>query len=114
MPIRKENRDRYPGTSKRAFFQKGRHMTTKHSPLSKLKAQADKIAEMLKRAERGEKIDVRFAEKIEAARGKDVGIVMDDKVIMIDMPWAIIRSASEAGLSEYIVRQMREARDVVN
>ena len=92
-------------------------MTTKHSPLSKLKKQADKIAETLKRAERGEKIDVRFAEKIDAARGKDVfkvGIVMDDKVIMIDMPWATIRSASEAGLSEYIVRQMREARDAVN
>ena len=92
-------------------------MTTKHSPLSTLKAQADKIAETLKRAERGEKIDVQFAEKIDAARGKDifkVGIVMDDKVIMIDMPWATIRSASEAGLSECIVRQMREARDVVN
>ena len=92
-------------------------MTTKHSPLSALKAQADKIAATLKAAERGEKIDVRFAEKIDAARGKDVfkvGIVMDDKVIMIDMPWATIRSASEAGLSEYIVRQMREARDAVN
>jgi hypothetical protein len=92
-------------------------MTTKHSPLSALKAQADKIAATLKAADRGEKIDVRFAEKIDAARGKDVfkvGIVMDDKVIMIDMPWATIRSASEAGLSEYIVRQMREARDAVN
>lgn len=91
-------------------------MTTKHSPLSALKKQADKIAEMLKRAERGEKIDVRFSEKIDAARGNDVfkvGIVMDDKIIMIDMPWATIRSASEAGLSEYIVRQMREARDTV-
>lgn len=92
-------------------------MTTKHSPLSALKAQADKIAATLKAAERGEKIDVRFAEKIDAARAKEsfkVGIVMDDKIIIVEMPLATIRSTSEAGLSEYIVRQMREARDAVN
>lgn len=92
-------------------------MTTKNSPLRVLKAQADKIAAIIKAAERGEKIDVRFAEKIEAAREKDsfkVGIVMDDKVITIEMPWAIIRSTSEVGLAEYILNQMREARDAVN
>lgn len=92
-------------------------MTTKHSPLSALKAQADKIAATLKAAERGEKIDVRFSIKIDAARGKEsfkVGIVMDDKIITVEMPWATIRTTSEAGLSEYIVRQMREARDAVN
>lgn len=92
-------------------------MTTSHSPLSALKAQADKIAEMLKAAERGEKIDVRFAEKIEAARNKEafrIGIVMDDKVITIDMPWATINGTSEVGLAEYILKQMRGARDAVN
>lgn len=92
-------------------------MTTKHSPLSALKKQADKIAAMLKAFDRGEKIDVKFAEKIEAARGKECikfGIVMDDKIIMVDMPWETIRDTSEAGMSEYIVKQMREARDVVN
>lgn len=92
-------------------------MTTKHSPLSALKAQADKIAETLKAAERGEKIDVRFAQKIDAARSKEtfkVGIVMDDKVITIEMPWATIRSTSEVGLAEYILNQMRETRNVVN
>ncbi len=91
-------------------------MTTKHSPLSQLKAQADKIAAMLKAAERGEPIDVRFAGKIEAARGKSsfkVGIVMDDKIITIEMPWATIRGTNETGLAEYILNQMREARDTV-
>ena len=91
-------------------------MTTSHSPLSQLKAQADKIAATLKAAERGEQIDVRFAEKIEAARSKDsfkVGIVMDDKVITIEMPWATIRGTNEVGLAEYILNQMREARDTV-
>lgn len=89
-------------------------MTTSRSPLSQLKAQADKIAATLKAAERGEKIDVRFAEKIDAARAKEnfkAGIVMDDKIITIEMPWELIRSTSEAGLSEYILKQMREASD---
>lgn len=89
-------------------------MTTKNSPLRVLKAQADKIAATIKAAERGEKIDVRFAEKIDAARNTPsfkVGIVMDDKIITIDMPWATIRSTSEVGLSEYILKQMRETRD---
>lgn len=92
-------------------------MTTSHSPLSALKAQADKIAAMIKAAERGEKVDVRFAEKLAAARFKDgfkVGIVMDDKVITIEMPWATIRDANEVGLAEYVLKQMRGARDAVN
>ena len=89
-------------------------MTTKHSPLSALKAQADKIAATLKAAERGEQIDARFAEKVAAARNKEsfkVGIVMDDKIITIEMPWQTIRNTGEVGLSEYIVKQMRETRD---
>lgn len=92
-------------------------MTTKHSPFSSLKAQADKIAATLKAAERGEKIDVRFAEKIAAARAKEifkVGVVMDDKVIIIEMPWAAIRGTNESGIAEYIVKQMREVGDAIN
>lgn len=89
-------------------------MTTKNSPLSALKAQSDKIAATLKAAERGEPIDARFAEKIEAARNQEsfkVGIVMDDKIITIDMPWAMIRNTGEVVLSEYILKLMREQRD---
>lgn len=85
-------------------------MTTAHSPLHVLKAQADKIAATIKAAERGEKIDVRFAEKIEAARGKEsviFGVVMDDKIIKVEMPWVLIRETSEAGIAEYILDQMR-------
>lgn len=87
-------------------------MTTARSPLSQLKAQADKIAATLKAAERGEKIDVRFAEKIEASRAKETfkaAIVMDDKIIVIEMPWTTIRGANETGLAEHILNQMREA-----
>jgi hypothetical protein len=92
-------------------------MTTKHSPLSQLTAQADKIASTLKAAERGDKIDVRFAAKIADARTKDsfkVGIVMDDKIITLELPWTTVRGTTEAGLAEYILMQMREARDAPN
>jgi ABC-type hemin transport system substrate-binding protein len=88
-------------------------MTTKSSPIQALKAQANKIAATLKAAERGEKIDVRFAAKIEAARANSTfkaGIVMDDKVLIIEMPWTMIGATSEAALSQYIIDQMQEAR----
>ena len=89
-------------------------MTTAQSPLSALKAQADKMAALLAAAERGEKIDVRFAEKIEAARGKEsviFGVVMDDKILKIEMPWARIKETGEVGVSEFILKHMREARE---
>jgi hypothetical protein len=91
-------------------------MTTKHSPLHVLKRQADTIAATLKAAERGEKINVRFGERIAAARGRDsltIGVFMDDKVIQITLPWSTIRDVTEAALSDYIVDQMREARGTI-
>lgn len=89
-------------------------MTTKHSSPSVLRAQADKIAATLRAAERGEKIDAWSADKIAEARGKEwfkIGIVMDDKVITIDMPWSLIRGSTESGIAEYILKQMSEARE---
>jgi hypothetical protein len=86
-------------------------MTTAQSPLCAIKAQADRIAALLKAFERGEKIDTRFAEKLEAARDREAikfAIVMDDKVISIEMLWATIKETSEVGLSEWIVKHMRE------
>lgn len=87
-------------------------MTTARSPLSKLKKQADRIAMALKQAERGEPIAHDPAGKIAAARQRDsvkFAVVMDDKIFSVDMTWETIRATSEAGISEYIVRQMREA-----
>ena len=92
-------------------------MTTKHSPFHVLKAQADKIAKTVKQAERGEKVDVKFAGKLLEARSRpslSVGVVMDDKVLKIDLPWEIIRATTEAALSEYILNAMRESRPSVN
>lgn len=85
-------------------------MTNSHSPLRALKAQADKIAAMLKAVDRGEKVDVRFAEKIEAARDKEsikFGVVMDDKIVTVDMPWATLRETSEVWMGRVCHWQVR-------
>ena len=85
-------------------------MTTARSPTGMLKRQADRIAALLKKIERGEVNDA----KIEAARPKPCikfGVMMDDKFISIDMPWATIRENSELALSEYVLKQMLETRD---
>lgn len=88
-------------------------MSTKNSPLSKLKAEADNIARHLAAFERGEPIDPQFASKLEAARKQEVvkiGIVMDDKIITLEIPWTTIKSSGEVAMSEYILKQMREHR----
>lgn len=85
-------------------------MTTKYSSPTALKLQANRIAQMLKKAERGEQIDIRFAEKVMAARQREmfkVGIVMDDKVIMVDIPWETISASSESDLATFIMGQMK-------
>jgi len=91
-------------------------MTTSFSPLPVLRRQADTIAGMLKAFERGDKIDVHFAAKLEAARGNEsfkFGIVMDDKVVTVEMTWAALREYSQVALAEFILKQMR-LRDAVN
>lgn len=91
-------------------------MTTSQSPLRVLRGQADRMAMLLKKAERGEHIPGDNG-KLAAARGKDsvkFAVVMDDKLISIDMPWITIRDTSEGGIAEYILKHMREARDAVN
>lgn len=92
-------------------------MTTSCSPLRALKAQADAIAKSLKAISRGENPVEDRGGKLAAARGREsvkFGVVMDDKVLTIDMTWARIRETSEVGIAEYILKHMRGSRDVVN
>lgn len=92
-------------------------MTTSQSPLRVLKAQADKIAKTIKAVERGESPVEDRGGKIAAARNKEtfkVGVVMDDKVVIIDMAWTTIRANSEVGLAAYILKLMRGARESVH
>lgn len=89
-------------------------MTTAQSPLRVLKAQADHIAKVVKAVERGENPIEDRGGKIAAARNRDsvkFGVVMDDKVITVDIAWATIRGYSEVALAEFILKYMRGARD---
>lgn len=92
-------------------------MTTSHSPLRVLKAQADMIAKTIKAVERGENPVEDRGGKIAAARHKPgikVGVVMDDKVLIVEMTWATIRESSEVGLAEYILKHMRDSREIAH
>lgn len=92
-------------------------MTTSQSPLRVLKAQADKIAKTVKAIERGEKVEGDPLGKIEASKARGIfkmGVVMDDKVITIQIAWATISAYSEVGLAEYILKLMRGSRETVN
>lgn len=89
-------------------------MSTAQSPLRVLKAQSDTIARTIKMAERGEPVAPEFAAKLAAARQKDsfvVGVVMDDKVLQITLPWSVIRETSEVGLAAFILKYMKESRE---
>lgn len=89
-------------------------MTTSHSPLRVLKAQADKIAQSLKAADRGEKIATDPTGKIAASQRKGfikLAVVMDDKTLVIDMSWEKIHGTSEVGIAEYILALMKGSRE---
>lgn len=91
-------------------------MTTKNSPIHQLRKQARQIAGILAKAERGEKVEALFAEKLEEARNKPgvkVGVVMDDKVVIIEMAWERIRNTTQHAMEEYIVGLMREQENTV-
>ena len=92
-------------------------MTTSHSPLRALKKQADRIAAEMKALLRGEHATMDVGGKIAAARQRDTitfGVVMDDKVIKIEMPWKLIETTSEAGISEWVLKYMRGAREAAH
>lgn len=87
-------------------------MSTARSPLRKLQAEAGQIAARLKAVERGDP-----AGKIATARQQasiTFGVVMDDKVLKIEMPWKTIRETSESGLAAWILKHMRDQRDAVH
>lgn len=78
-------------------------MTNKNSPVHLLKAQADQIAHVFKMA----------AQNATKPAFK-AGIVMDDKVLTIEMTVSTILETTEEGISEYIVKQMRGDHSVAN
>ena len=85
-------------------------MTTSASPLHLLKSQADNIARIVKAIERGEQPIEDRGGKIAASRetGRTkFAVVMDDKIITVEISWAKIAASSEAEISAMILREMR-------
>jgi len=69
---------------------------------------------MVKAIERGENPTEDRGGKLAGARTRDsikFGVVMDDKLVTINMAWATIRSFGEIALSEYILKLMRGTRE---
>lgn len=90
-------------------------MTTKNSSVHALRTQAGKIALAMKAAERGETMPNDPLGKVAKARIHEkfkVAIAMDDKILVIDMPWDEIRDTSETHLAEFVFRLMREEKAV--
>jgi hypothetical protein len=96
-------------------------MTTSQSPLRVLKAQASLAAKNLKRMANGE--PVKASEVCDPWRtgGPSLkrptikfAVVMDDKIVAIEMPWSMIRETGEVALAEYILRYMRDTREATH
>lgn len=88
-------------------------MTTKNSPAAYIKVQADTMAKMLKQIAAGKLPSGWDKSKVAAALLKDsivVGIVMDDNVLKLTIPWTIIRTYTEEAISEWIAQQMKDER----
>lgn len=88
-------------------------MTTKNSPAAYIKVQADTMAKMLKQIAAGKLPKGWDKSKVAAALLKDsivVGIVMDDNVLKLTIPWTIIRTYTEEAISEWIAQQMKDER----
>jgi hypothetical protein len=83
-------------------------MTTSRSPHHRLKAQADGIARSMKAAQRGEVSDPRLLEALRSKPTLKTGVVMDDKIIRIELSWDMIRDIGETELSEMILEQMQK------
>lgn len=89
-------------------------MTTSQTPKRILRQQAAAIAEMLKKAERGEPVNADFDRSAQEARERGVfkvAIAMDDKIVSIEMTWETIRDAKEAALREYVLELMLGQRE---
>lgn len=91
-------------------------MTTKNSPLSALRKQADYFAKTFKAMERGEPPSAMSLAKLAEARLKPTvktAVVMDDKTIIIEIAWSLIAETSEAALSEYVLGLMQERAEAL-
>lgn len=69
---------------------------------------------MLKAVERGEHpvedTSGKIAASLKTGRTK-IGIVMDDRIVTMEMDWATIKATSELALSEFILKSMMDQQN---
>lgn len=90
-------------------------MTNQRTGLRELQRRSDKMAAKLKAWERGD-IASDVTGKIAEWRKRDVvafSVPVDEGAVTFEMPWAVIAEASEAELSFFILKGVRETRDGV-
>ena len=79
-------------------------MSTKDSPIEKLRAQARMIATATKASATD------WAECGLPDRNARIGVVMDDKIIELVIPWSQLHATSAEALEETLLRAMQEKR----
>lgn len=93
-------------------------MTTSKSPPDVIRAQAHRIAETLKKVADGGIINVSDPNgKLKASLEKgvvDFGIVMDDKIVKIEIPWETVRVHTQQSLCDWIFRLMSDIHKNAN
>lgn len=85
-------------------------MTTSRSPIEDLRRQAETTAKILKLASTGARMPNDRGGRIAAAQASDritFAVVMDDKVLQVEMLWSVIRASDEAAIAELILDAMR-------
>ncbi len=83
-------------------------MTTASSRKRVLRRQAKQIVAVLKLAERR---DPRAPAKMLEARDREsvkAAVAMDDKIIILEVPWKTIAETSDIELQDFIVEQMQK------
>lgn len=73
-----------------------------------LRIQAEEIASILKKTENGEVFS-------ESRKHPSItfAVVLNDKILKIEMTWKIIRETSQTGIAEFILNHMNESQETV-
>lgn len=80
-------------------------MTTKDSPIEKLREQASRIVALVKSGMGP------FAKK-KGDTNFTIGIVMDDKILRVIFNWDDLQKMSSEALTEMLIKYMQEQKDV--
>jgi len=85
-------------------------MATSNTPAKILRMHSDRIAHIMKDLEAGQPVKDGISSKIAASKASGVFrplVAMDDKLVVIEIPWTTVRNLSESELSAFIFDLMQ-------